>query len=115
MADDEEKLLHPNAFVSEDPKQILIGLFEYATQKQMKCQYKKNANKMKLFVPISEERLVEFQVIFEKGRKKHTKGLYRLRFEIEEGFSEHSDDQEFICTGFLNLIKDLAQNCANPL
>jgi hypothetical protein len=27
LADDEEKLLHPNAFVSEDPKQILTALF----------------------------------------------------------------------------------------
>ena len=47
----------------------------------MKFLYRKNAHKLKMFVPMGENE-VEFWVVFEKGRKKSTKGLYRLSFEI---------------------------------
>ena len=75
--------MQPNAYVEFDPKPILAKLFEYATQKNMRCQYKKNSHRLKLEVPIGDTEFVNFWVIFEKGRKKSTKGLYNLTFEIE--------------------------------
>ena len=73
--------------------------------------------------------------MFEKGRKKSTKGLYRLKFQMEREIlskktgqlASASTDQEsvnmvmdeeddenrlpeldFLCTGFLHLIKEFA-------
>lgn len=71
-------------------------------------------------VPIGDQVYkIGFWVIFEKGRKKSTKGLYKLRFEIEDDDEDgptHSNiDQEFLCSGFLHLIKDFALACQNPL
>jgi len=76
--------MQPNAYVELDPKPILSKLNDYATQKNMTCHYKKNAHRLKLLVPIGEAQFVNFWVIFEKGRKKSTKGLYNLTFSIEE-------------------------------
>ena len=60
----------------------------------MSCAYKKNAHKVKLEVPIGEMNIfVNFWVIFEKGRKKSTKGLYKLSFQIE-----HEDSDESLYT-----------------
>ena len=44
---------------------------------------------MKLWIPVGDNNLVEFWVMFEKGRKKSTKGLYRLNFFIENGDEEN--------------------------
>ena len=49
----------------------------------MKFLYRKNAHKLKFEVPMSETKQLDFWIIFEKGRKKSTKGLYRLKFQIE--------------------------------
>jgi hypothetical protein len=71
----------------------------------MNFLYRKNSHKLKMFVPMGENE-VEFWVVFEKGRKKSTKGLYRLSFEISN-LSEGLD-YEFLATGFLHLIKNFA-------
>jgi len=108
--------MQPNAYVELDPKPILLMLSEYSLKKQMTCTYKKNAHRLKLEVPTGEASTVNFWVIFEKGRKKSTKGLYKLTFKIEEESKDESTvDQEFLCTGFLQLIKDFATTCGNPL
>jgi hypothetical protein len=61
-----------------------------------------------MFVPMGENE-VEFSVVFEKGRKKSTKGLYRLSFEISNlAEKEKGLDYEFLATGFLHLIKNFA-------
>ena len=72
----------------------------------MKFLYRKNSHKLKMIVPMGEAE-VEFWVVFEKGRKKSTKGLYRLSFEINNLNSEGLD-YEFLATGFLHLIKNFA-------
>ena len=55
------------------------------------------------------EQEVEFWVIFEKGRKKSTKGLYRLNFDIGNKPQDGANlDYEFLATGFLHLIKNFA-------
>ena len=112
--------MKPNAFVEQDPKPILQKLAEYSLQKQMTCVYKKNSHKLKLQVPVGPDNFVDFWVIFERGRKKSTKGLYRLNFMIEGGpqsekIGQATPDQEFLCTGFLHLIKNFALNCGNPV
>ena len=52
----------------------------------MKFIYRKNALKVKLYIPINEkqDKFIPFQVIFEKCRKKRTKGLYRLKFNLDQ-------------------------------
>ena len=70
--------------------------------------YRKNSHKLKLVVPMGEQE-VEFWVIFEKGRKKSTKGLYRLNFDIGNKPQDGANlDYEFLATGFLHLIKNFA-------
>lgn len=49
----------------------------------MKCRFKKNSHKIEFLLPLSDGvNLVEFEVIFEKGRKKKDQGLYKLRFKF---------------------------------
>jgi hypothetical protein len=91
----------------------------------MKFVYRKNAHKLKFEVPMSENKSIDFWIIFEKGRKKSTKGLYRLKFEIknnaedidmtEQNSIEPSEDYEFLCTGFLHLVKQFADQSGNPI
>ena len=105
----------PNAYLEQDPKPILLLLAEYCKQKDMKYLYRKNAHKLKFEVPMSENKNIDFWIIFEKGRKKSTKGLYRLKFQIktvadenemlEQSPMEPNEDHEFLCTGFLHLVK----------
>lgn len=116
----------PNAYLEQDPKPILLLLADYCQQKAMKFLYRKNAHKLKFEVPMSETRQLDFWIIFEKGRKKSTKGLYRLKFQIEKDKTEDADmdnkteeghaskketneDYEFLCTGFLHLVKQFAE------
>ena len=70
----------PNAFLEHDPKPVLNMLAQYSEQEQMTFQFKKNSHKLKFLVPMSEGKYIRFWIIFEKGRKKSTKGLYRLKF-----------------------------------
>lgn len=79
----------------------------------MKYYYKKNSHKLKFLVPMSEGKFINFWIIFEKGRKKSTKGLYRLKFHLESEDSENeklepNPDHDFLCEGFLNLVKEFA-------
>lgn len=51
--------------------------------------------------------MIDFEVSFEKGKKKSEKGLYKVKFNIG---TENSDkltqtDIEFLCTGFIQLIQ----------
>jgi hypothetical protein len=51
----------------------------------MKCRFKKNSHKIEFLFPLSDgQTLIEFEVMFEKGRKKKDQGLYRLRFKIAD-------------------------------
>ena len=63
---------------------------------------------------------------FEKGKKKSTKDLYRLRFSAEKDSQTESDsinssaiipnaDIEFLCTGFLEKIKEFGDVTNNPV
>ena len=111
-------------------------LADYCQQKAMKFLYRKNAHKLKFEVPMSETKQLDFWIIFEKGRKKSTKGLYRLKFQIEKEKSEDAimeskqlgsdqsrsnhtseanEDYEFLCTGFLHLVKQFAEQSGNPI
>ena len=80
IIEDDENMFLPNAYLEQDPKPILLLLADYCQQKAMKFLYRKNAHKLKFEVPMSETRQLDFWIIFEKGRKKSTKGLYRLKF-----------------------------------
>ena len=105
----------PNAFLEHDPKPVLNKLALYSQEKQMTFQYKKNSHKLKFLVPMrSEGKYISFWIIFEKGRKKSTKGLYRLKFKIETDDIHNQPNQDhdyndFLCEGFLKLVKDFAQ------
>jgi adenine-specific DNA methylase len=81
--EDEENIFMPNAYLEQDPKPVLAKLAEYSIKKEMKFFYKKNAHKIKYEVPMSDNKFISFWIIFEKGRKKSTKGLYRLKFHLE--------------------------------
>lgn len=110
--------MKPNAFVEKDPRPILQMLAEYSKQNDIKCEIKKNSTKMKLNIPVNDDKLVEFWVMFEKGRKKSSKGLYRLVFHIENLEQNGPGDEanhEFLCTGFLHLVKNFANQCGNSL
>ena len=70
----------------------------------MKCKFKKNSHRIEFLLPLSDGvNLVDFEVIFEKGRKKKDQGLYKLRFKIgDSSLSKLSqNDIEFITNGFL--------------
>ena len=61
--------------------------------------------------------MVDFWVAFDKGRKKSEKGLYKIKFDIGD---ENKDkltinDIEFLCTGFIQLIQQLAAQSGNPI
>lgn len=108
--EEDESVMNPNAFVEFDPKPILLQLQNYSREKDIKCHYRKNANKAKLEIPVTENLMVNFWVIFEKGRKKNNRGLYKLSFHVEsqtesDMFSsqdlQSTQEIEFLCTGFL--------------
>lgn len=110
--------MRPNAYLEHDPKAILQKILDYCQVKKIRCQFRKNAHRIKLEVPTSDQQyFVGFWIIFEKGRKKSSKGLYVLSFQIdnEDDYEATAIDQEFLCTGFLNLVKDLASEVGNPL
>lgn len=73
----------------------------------MKCKFKKNSHKIDFLLPLSDGvNLVDFEVIFEKGKKKKDQGLYKLRFKFGDNNIEKLtlNDIEFLTTGFLQLI-----------
>lgn len=84
----------------------------------MNYQHKKNSNKVTLKLPLSDGiSLIEFEISFDKGKKKSEKGLYKLRFNVGE---ENRDkltinDVDFLCQGFIHLITQLADQAGNPL
>lgn len=93
-------------------------LEKYAEKQNLQCKYKKNSTRATFLLPLKEEnQLVEFEVIFEKGRKKKDQGLYKLRFQFgEQGLSKLSQtDVEFIITGFIGLIENCCVQANNPL
>lgn len=84
----------------------------------MGCHYKSNAHKIDFLFPLSDGRtIIQFEVSFEKGRKKRDMGLYRVRFGIPESdlgkLQEH--DIDFLTAGFLKLIEQFAAKVENPL
>ena len=77
--------LNPNGYVQKDPKSILSELEEYAIKNNMRCKFKKNTHRIEFSLPLSDgQSLVEFEVLFEKGKKKKDQGLYKLRFKFGE-------------------------------
>ncbi len=47
----------------------------------MGCKFKKNSHKIEFRFPLSDGlTLIDFEVSFEKCRKKKDQGLYRIRF-----------------------------------
>ena len=51
----------------------------------MQCRYKKNTHKIEFKFPLADgQTLINFEVNFEKGRKKKDLGLYRVKFSIPE-------------------------------
>lgn len=61
--------------------------------------------------------MIDFEISFEKGKKKSEKGLYKLKFNIGEDNREKLtiNDVEFLCTGFVQLIQQMADTAGNPL
>lgn len=47
--------------------------------------------------------MINFEVSFEKGKKKSEKGLYKIKFNIGvENYEKLTQtDIEFLCTGFI--------------
>ncbi|CDW84618.1 protein kinase domain containing protein [Stylonychia lemnae] len=110
--------LNPNGYVQSDPKNILIELEQYALKNNMKCKYKKNSHKIDFLLPLSDGvNLVEFEVVFEKGKKKKDQGLYKLRFKFGDENVEKltANDVEFLTSGFLQLIQGFAAMAGNNL
>ena len=80
-----------------------------------------------MYIPMEAHGQIIFWMKFEKGKKKSTKDLYRLRFSAERdssGESEKTDysntpipdaDIEFLCTGFLEKIKEFGDMANNPV
>ncbi len=52
----------------------------------MDFKYRSNSHRIKLFIPVNAEKtkFIQFFIIFEKGRKKSTKGLYKLKFIMQK-------------------------------
>jgi len=76
--------LSPNAYVSNDPKNLLMMLEQNASKTGMQCKYKKNTtqHKIEFKFPLADgQTLINFEVNFEKGRKKK---LYKVRFSIPD-------------------------------
>ena len=108
----------PNAYVRNDPKPILIEMEQYAQQSGMSCKFKRNSHKIEFKFPLSDgSTLIDFEVTFEKGRRKRDQGLYRVRFKIPEGDLSRlqETDIEFLVTGFLQLIEQFALKVDNHL
>ena len=59
----------------------------------MKYVYRKNGLRIKLFIPInkSSDKFIPFSIFFEKCRKKRMKGLYRLKFNMEQDVLSKED------------------------
>jgi hypothetical protein len=77
--------LSPNAYVSNDPKNLLMMLEQNASKTGMQCKYKKNTHKIEFKFPLADgQTLINFEVNFEKGRKKKDLGLYKVRFSIPD-------------------------------
>ena len=76
--------MSPNAYVSNDPKNLLMMLEQNASKTGMQCKYKKNTtqHKIEFKFPLADgETLINFEVNFEKCRKKK---LYKVRFSIPD-------------------------------
>ena len=74
--------MSPNAYVSNDPKNLLMMLEQNASKTGMQCKYKKNTHKIEFKFPLADgQTLINFEVNFEKG---HDLGLYKVRFSIPD-------------------------------
>ena len=106
-------------------------------------EYRKNSKRIRLYIPIDAEleKFIGFRILFEKGRKKSNKGLWRLKFQMEKKVltkmtiaqgntivtdlspdnqvTEEDQSQmpkfDFLCEGFLMLIKQFAEQSQNPI
>lgn len=54
LIQDEENIREPNAFVEQDPKPIFQKLAAYCQDKEMAYEYRKNAHRIRLLVPINK-------------------------------------------------------------
>ena len=84
----------------------------------MGCKFKKNSHKIEFLFPLADGKtLIQFEVSFEKGRKKKDQGLYKVRFRIpEEDLTKlQENDIEFLTSGFLQLIEQFASTVDNQL
>jgi hypothetical protein len=98
--------------VRNDPKGILAELEKYALGSGMGCKYQKGAHKIEFQFPLSDgKRVIDFELAFEKGRKKSGQGLFRVRFKIPDNHlnSLHESDIDFLTVGFLKLIDHFAR------
>lgn len=94
--------------MEKDPKQILANLVEYGRTHNIQCTHRKNAHRLSFKLPLSDGvTLIEFEINFEKEKKKSLKGLYRVSFGIGDTNKDklQSNDVEFLSTGFVQLIQ----------
>ena len=74
--------MSPNAYVSNDPKDLLMMLEQNASKTGMQCKNTttQQHNKIEFKFPLADgQTLINFEVNFEKGL-----GLYKVRFSIPD-------------------------------
>lgn len=84
--------MDPNAYVQENPKEILKLMAEFCQLKEIRYFYNKNSYKFGMQIPMSENKLINFWIKFERGKKKSSKDLYRLRFLAEREDAQQSQE-----------------------
>jgi len=65
---------------------------EFCQLKEIRYFYNKKSYKFGMQIPMSQDKLINFWIRFEKGKKKSTKDLYRLRFLAERDDSQQPQD-----------------------
>ena len=84
----DENLLEPNAYIKQNPKEIFKLMANYCKEKEMSYIYKKNSYKFSIKIKMNNK-YINLHITFEKGKKKSTKDLYRLKF-----IGENTDEED---------------------
>ena len=76
-------LTYDIAYIEKDPKSIIQNLVEYGKTHNIQWAHRKNSHRLMFKLPLSDGvTLIEFEINFEKEKKKSLKGLYRVSFGI---------------------------------